>query len=392
MSPESNTPPRLRYQLLAATFGRMVINTAQRMFYPFLPAFSRGLGIEIDTLVKIISLRGALGMISPFFGPLPDRFGRRNIMLVGTALFCVGLALVGVLPNLWTLVIAIMLVIVCKFLFDPALQAYLGERVPYSRRGLVIGLTEFGWSGAILLGAPLVGFLIERFSWRTPFLVIAVLGVIAGIWMALVIPADAPQPAHPHGNGLKRWLAVMRNPAVIGALTVDLLISAANEGISVVYGDWMENSFALTVAQLGLTGIIIGTAELLAEGGVAGLSDRMGKRQTIVLGLAVSALAYFALPLASGSLFTALGAIFFVYFAFEFAIVASIPLLSELVPESRSSVMSTAIASHAAGRMIGSLLGYYLYQYGFVWNGVVYGIMTLIGIPLILWVVRERQQ
>ena len=183
----------------------------------------------------------------------------------------------------------------------------------------------------------------------------------------------------------------MRNPAVIGALTVDLLISAANEGINVVYGEWMETSFALTVAQLGLTGIIIGVAELLAEGGVAGLSDRLGKRQTVALGLVVSALAYFLLPFSSGSLVTALGAVFFIYFAFEFAIVASLPLLSELVPEARSTVMSTAIASHAAGRMIGALLGGYLYQYGFVWNGVVYGIMTLIGIPIILWMVRERQ-
>jgi predicted MFS family arabinose efflux permease len=281
------------------------------------------------------------------------------------------------------------LVVACKFLFDPALQAYLGAHVPYSKRGLVIGITEFGWSGAILLGAPLVGLLIDNVGWRAPFIIIAGLGVITALWTAMVIPKGEPAVEHTKGNGFRRWWKVISNPVVLGALTVDFLISTANEGISVVYGEWLETSFGLTVAQLGLSAIAIGVAELIAEGGIAVFSDRLGKRQTVILGLVLSAIAYFLLPFSAGNLNTALAAIFFVYFAFEFAIVASMPLISELDPTARSTVMSTTIASHAAGRMIGALLGGFLFQYPFIWNGIVYGVMTLIGIPLIIWVVRE---
>ncbi len=107
--------------------------------------------------------------------------------------------------------------------------------------------------------------------------------------------------------------------------------------------------------------------------------------------LAVSAASYFVLPFVSGKLEWAMAGVFAVYLAFEFAIVASLPLISELLPESRNAVMSTTIAFHAAGRMIGALAGGVLFRYGFMWNGIAAGLMTIAGIPLILWVVRERK-
>jgi predicted MFS family arabinose efflux permease len=369
----------------------MVINTAHRMFYPFLPALSRGLGVPPEVLTSLLSLRGAFGMSAPLFGPVVDRFGKRNAMLIGVSVFCLGLSLVGLLPNLITVISAILLVIVCKFVFDPALQSYLSERTPYAQRGLVIGLTEVGWSGAVLLGVPLVGLMIERGDWRTPFLPIAGIGLLAGLWIAFVIPADAPQPHPSKANGLSRTLTVLRHPVVLAALTASMLISAANESFSVVYGQWLERDFALPVFELGLTTILIGVAELLAEGSVALLSDRLGKRPTVILGLSLSALAYVVLPFISTTLPGALIGIFLTYFAFEFAIVALLPLISELLPESRNAVMSTAIAFHGMGRMIGALLGGVLFGFGFIWNGLVAGLLTLVCIPLIIWFVHERK-
>lgn len=389
MTSQPNTP-RLRFQLTAATFARLFISTAQRMFYPFLPEFSRGLGVSPDTITGMISLRGAYGMTAPFFGPIVDRFGQRNAMLIGMAIFCLGLTLVAIYPGVVTVFLSIMLIITCKFLFDPALQAYLGDHVPYERRGLYIALTEFGWAGAVLVGVPIVGFLVARGSWRSPFLPLAGLGVLAAVWMAAIIPPDPPRVHHNSINSLERWVRVMRNPIVLAALITNILISSSNEIISVVYGRWMEGAFQLSVEQLGLSVTVIGVAELIAEAGVALSSDRLGKRRTLMLGLVVSAVSYFFLPFASRSITWALIGIFSVYLAFEFAIVASIPLMSELMPEYRNTVMSTGIASNAAGRMIGSLLGAFVFRFGFVWNGIVAGILTVIGIPLILWVVKEE--
>src|SRR3990172_12954988 len=90
--------PRLRFQIVAATLARMIVNTAHRMVYPFLPAFSRGLGVPLESLTLMLSVRGALGMTSPFFGVIPDRFGRRLAMLIGLGIFCAALILLGAFP------------------------------------------------------------------------------------------------------------------------------------------------------------------------------------------------------------------------------------------------------------------------------------------------------
>jgi len=53
--------------------------------------------------------------------------------------------------------------------------------------------------------------------------------------------------------------------------------------------------------------------------------------------------------------------------------------------------MSANVAFHAAGRMIGALAGAYLFRLGFVWNGAAAAALNVIGIPIMLWWVRERR-
>jgi predicted MFS family arabinose efflux permease len=391
-APERQAPAAalpLWVQLVVATLARAVTNTGHRMVYPLLPVFSQGLGVPLTQLTALISLRGALGMTSPLFGGLPDRFGRRLAMLIGMALFCGSLALVGLLPSVVTFALFLILVVVGKFIFDPALQAYLGDRTPYARRGLVIAFTEIGWSGAALVGIPLVGLLIARAGWRAPFLPLAALGAAAGAALWFVIPRDAPGPSHPR-RASGHLALIWRNPAVIAGFLVGMLVSVGNETFNVVYAAWLNDTFGLSVVELGLSATIIGLAELAGEGLVMLLADRLGKRRAIALGLGASALTYLAMPLAGGSLPLALGALFLVFIAFEFTIVASIPMMTELVPEARGRVMSANVAFHSGGRMLGALLGGLLFPLGFLWNGLAATICNLLAAVLILRFVRER--
>jgi predicted MFS family arabinose efflux permease len=153
----------------------------------------------------------------------------------------------------------------------------------------------------------------------------------------------------------------------------------------------MEQTFALTVVALGLSTTVIGLADLAGESLVAVLADRLGKRRAIGLGLAASALAYGALPFIATSLQLALVGLFLVFITFEFTIVASIPLMTELVPEARGRVMSANVAAHAAGRMAGALIGAWLFGFGFAWIGVAAVLMNLAAFGLLVWLVREHR-
>lgn len=382
--------PRLRVQLVATTLTRVVINTAHRMVYPFLPALSRGLGMPFESLTALLSLRGALGVLSPAIGGLPDRFGRRKALLIGLLIFSVGLALPAVFPGWPAFVLFVVLVAVGKVIFDPALQAYLGDRTPYARRGLVMAFSELGWSGAALVGIPVAGLLIARSDWRAPFLPLAAAGLAAGAALWFIIPGDAPTPGQPGAAHPGHAGAIWRNPVVLAGLGMGLLISLGNENLSVVYATWLEQSFGLTVVVLGLSTTVIGLAELAGEGLVMALSDRLGKRRVIAAGLVASAAAYLALPLAGTRLDLALGGLFFVFITFEFTVVAVLPLMTELVPSARGRVMTTNVAAFAAGRMLGDLVAGSLFHLGFVWIGLVSAASSVAALVILAAFVREQ--
>jgi predicted MFS family arabinose efflux permease len=84
------------------------------------------------------------------------------------------------------------------------------------------------------------------------------------------------------------------------------------------------------------------------------VTDRLGKRRAILIGLVANSLAVAALPLAGNSLFLALAGLFFFYISFEFIIVSSIPLMTEVMPSARATMMAGFISFASFGRAAGS--------------------------------------
>jgi predicted MFS family arabinose efflux permease len=354
---------RLRTQVLLFTLTRTVLNTVHRMVYPFLPAFGRGLGVDLAALSLALTLRSLAGALTPLFGSIADSRGRKTGMLTGLLLFTAGAGLVALRPSYLTFLLALTLAVWGKYLFDPSMQAYLGDRVSYQRRGLVIAISEVGWSLSFIAGVPLVGLLIARRGWTAPFPLLALLGLLALVVLARILPGDpAPEAARP---GLRENLAlVLRHTPALAALVMGLLMSAANEVVNLVFGVWMEDSFGLKIAALGAASAVIGFAELGGESLVGGLTDRLGKPRALAGGLLLNCAAALVLPLLGRSLPGALAGLFLFYLTFEFTLVSSIPLMTEILPSARATLMAANIAGLSLGRALGASLGSLLYGLG----------------------------
>jgi predicted MFS family arabinose efflux permease len=171
-------------------------------------------------------------------------------------------------------------------------------------------------------------------------------------------------------------------PALAG-LAVGLFSSAANEVVNLIFGVWLEQSFALQITALGAASAVIGLSELGGEGLVAAFVDRLGKPRAVALGLAVNCLAALTLPLVSRTEAGALAGLFFFYISFEFTLVSSIPLMTELVPSARATLMAFNVAALSLGRALGDLLGPRLYGLGFwfvVLGTVAFNILALLAL------------
>jgi predicted MFS family arabinose efflux permease len=281
-----------------------------------------------------------------------------------------------------------MLTAASKIVFDSSMQAYLGDRVPYARRGLAIALTEFGWSGAFLLGVPLVGWLIARSSWQSPFVWLAVLGATATYWLWRILPPDAARAVGRPSLAQGLRLVLTHRPAVAG-LAVCALIDASNETVNIIYGVWMHDSFGLPLEALGASAIVIGLADLAGEGLVAGLSDRLGKRRALGFGLAAYALASVALPALGVSLEGALVGLFLFFVSFEFTLVGSIPLMTELVPSARATLMSVLLMVFSLGKAVGAIIGSELFIHGLQANSLAAAGLNVLGLGVLILFVQE---
>jgi predicted MFS family arabinose efflux permease len=381
---------RLRFQLVAFSAARLVLNTGHRMIYPFLPAIARGLGVDLSAVALIVTARSGLGLISPLFGSLADRQGRKVAMLVGVLIFAGAMGLVTLWPTYPALFAGLILASAGKMLFDPSMQAYLGDRVHYERRGLAIAITELGWSGAFLLGIPLAGWLIARTdSWNAPFAWLGGLGLLSAVLIWRVIPPDVVRSGERPSlaQGLR---IVLAHRSALAGLSIALLISTSSEIMTIIYGAWMEDAFELKVAELGAASAVIGFAELGGEGLVAGLVDQLGKRRAVAAGIGLNALASILLPLLGFSLEGALVGLFFLFISFEFAVVSAIPLMTELLPHARATLMAGNVAAFSAGRMIGALCGPALFSLGLLANGAVAATLDVIALAVLIGFVRHK--
>jgi predicted MFS family arabinose efflux permease len=253
---------------------------------------------------------------------------------------------------------------------------------------LAIAVTEMGWSLASLIGLPIVGLIIAESGWAAAFPWIAALALGSALGLYWVLPADGRELSSRVrlSDGLR---VVFRHRIALAALTVGLLITTANEVVNIVFGAWLEQAFALQVVALGAASIVIGSAELLGEGFVAGVTDRLGKLRSVTLGILLNSAAAVALPVLGRTLPGAAVGLFLFYLTFEFTLVSAIPLMTELVPSARATVMASNISAHALGRALGALLGPALFTLGIGVNGLAAAALNLIALALLVRYVRE---
>jgi predicted MFS family arabinose efflux permease len=375
-----------------ATLCRLLLNTARRFAYPFAPVLSRGMDVPLVAVTSAIAANQGTSVVALWIGPIADRLGYRRVMLAGLVMLSLGMLAAAVLPLYGVVLAALVLAGLGKSAFDPAIQAYVSERVSFRRRGLAIGIIETAWAGSTLVGIPLIAVLIDRMGWRAPFLALGIFGVVgaAAIWW--LIPPDSPgerSPSSTRDNVFRSLAVLWKDRAARGVLAYALLTSLGNDGLFVVYGAWLEDAFAVNVLVLGAITGGIGLAELAGEVLVATLSDRIGLKRSVIIGVTLCSLAYIALPVFGLSLSAAIAGLLVIFLIFEFMVVSSISLSTELLPTLRATMMAALFATAGVGRIIGALLGGPIWLAGGITAvSLASAAFSAIGLAALLWGLR----
>lgn len=380
--------PGFLRQILLITAFRLLLNTGRRFVYPFAPALSRTLDVPLTAVTTIIATGQLTSLLGIFAGPLADRYGYRMMMRAGLAVLALGMLICGLAPLYWPVFAGLVIASFGKTIFDPAIQAFVGNNVPFYRRGRVIGIIETAWAGSTLMGIPALALIIDHVGFRNSFYLIAFLAAASWLVMGWAIPRDRGMPVADRQK-ISFWASMkqlVRVRPAAGMLLFGFWISVANDSLFVVYGAWFEHAFAVSIVTLGFSTIAIGSAELLGESMTALFSDRIGLKRAVIIGLVLSIIAYILLPVIGRNLGTAMIGLFLVFITFEFTIVTSFSLATEVIPRARATMMAGFYATAGVGRMLGVLIA------GFVWDwagiaGIagMSALFTVFGLISLIW-------
>ncbi|HXF62132.1 MAG TPA: MFS transporter [Caldilineaceae bacterium] len=379
---------------------RLLVDTTVQMVNPFLPIFAAGLGVDVVTMGRLVSLRSAMGLVAPVYGALADRTGYRRVMRITLLAMAAGLLLMGASTHIALAALAMALMGLGMAGFVPTLIAYLSARLPYAERARGIGMLEYSWALTGIVGLSLMGQLIEATNWRVPLFLLAA-GILVMVWLIGSLPGahdgalpravTADQPAPTPRNRALSFFNLGSNAASTYAL---LLASGANYfaamQLMIVYGAWLADQYRLSPRELGYVALLFGCFDLTASVSVSLFTDRFGKRRSVLLGTAGSLLGYLLLPwLNVGLLPAILGAALARGF-FEFAIVSTIPLLSEQSPNQRGKVMSLSSALALSASTVAAFVSPGLYTAAGIGGvALLSGLFTAVALLLTLARVRE---
>ncbi|ALC88309.1 Fosmidomycin resistance protein [Bacillus sp. FJAT-22090] len=188
----SSLPPLSKKQvgialtlLMIIIFARSFYVTNMTNFYIFHLMENYDLSIKKGQLFIFIFL--VLGAVGTFFGgPMADRFGRKNVILLSMA---VPIPLSLILPHvpIWAVVLLLVIIGFSIMLSFSVTVVYAQELVP-SKIGTMAGLTVGLAFGMGAIGAVLIGILMDNVGVYTTMIIVSTLPLIGLV--ALALPTD----------------------------------------------------------------------------------------------------------------------------------------------------------------------------------------------------------
>ncbi|NBH10769.1 MFS transporter [Amycolatopsis sp. SID8362] len=336
--------PRRRWAALGVLVGAVLLLAIDgTVLYLAVPSLTRELApsaTEILWIGDIYSL--ALAGLLVTAGNLADRFGRKKVLLPGTAAFGAASVLAAFSPTAGVLVVARLLLGVAGATIMPSTLSLIRTLFADPReRTRAIAIWSAGSGGGIALGPLVGGTLLEHYWWGSVFLInvpVVVVFLIAG---AILLPESRdPNPGrfdllsaalsmvaivplvyavkHAVGEGLDAQVVaaavlgvaagtlfvrrqrraadplidvgLFRNGAFSGAVLANFIAVFALMGLLFFFSQYLQLVRGFSPLRAGLAEMPATLASIVVVAAVGVVAGRLGRGRAVAAGLAIAAL------------------------------------------------------------------------------------------------------
>ncbi len=208
------------------------------------PAILRGLDTDINSVIWVTSAY-LLAYAVPLLvtGRLGDRFGPKNLYLIGLVVFTAASAACGLAGSIEVLIAARVVQGLGAAMMTPQTMAVITRIFPPDRRGAAMGLWGATAGVATLVGPILGGLLVDGFGWEWIFFINVPVGILAFVLVMRNVPRLA--------TGSHRFDIL---GVVLSAIGMFLLVFGIQEGEAY---DWGQIVGPISVWSLIIAGVVV---------------------------------------------------------------------------------------------------------------------------------------
>lgn len=363
------------------SWANIMIALGYGVISPVMPSFARTFGVSINAVTFVVTVFSVSRLcFAPVSGLLTQRLGERRIYIGGLLVVALSTAACAFSQTYWQLLLFRALSGIGSTLFYVSALGLMIHISPVDARGRIAGIfTTSFMIGAV--GGPAVGGLTASWGLTAPFVVygVALLGVAVVLFYSLRNSTlTAPPPPTRSKVTMREALRVR---AYLSALLSNFAMGWSAFGLRVALVPlFVSDVMGRGVGVIGVVLAMFAAGNALAVIPSGYLSDRMGRRTLLIVGLAASGVATVWLGFVSSlPMFMAVacvtGVTTGIFMSPMQAAVADI-----LGSEARAGTPVAAVQMMSdLGAIVGSMtVGWVAQQLSFGWDFVISGMVLLI--------------
>ncbi|MET3956738.1 MULTISPECIES: MFS transporter [Rhodococcus] len=339
--------------LIALAMGGFGIGLTEFVIMGLLPEVSADFEVTESVAGYLISgyaLSVAIGAI--LLTAAVTRFERKKVLLSLMVLFIIGNLMSALAPSYEVMMGGRIVAALCHGAFFGIGSVVAADMVAPNKRAGAIAMMFAGLTIANVLGVPFGTLLGQQLGWRSTFWAITVIGVIALIGIAALVPTT---PASTTGGGLRGELGAFRNKQVWLSIAITIL------GYGGMFGAFTYIAFTLTEVTGFATSsvpwllILFGSGLFVGNFLGAKAADRsLTKALVWILAILTVVLIVFAAT-AESKVMTVISLFFMGAFGF-----ATVPGLQMRIMNYASAAPTMASGANIAAFNVGNALGAWL--------------------------------
>ncbi len=273
--------------LFALTLSAFAIGTTEFVIVGLIPTMAQDLAVSLPSAGLLVSLY-ALGVAvgAPVLTALTGKWPRKQVLLAVMSLFVAGNLLAWQAPSYETLVGARILTGLAHGVFFSIGSTIATGLVAKEKAASAIAIMFTGLTVALVTGVPLGTYIGQNFGWETTFLVVAMLGLIALIGSALLVPSNLKQsPA----TKISEQVKVLTEPRLLLVYAITAIGYGGSFTAFTFLASILQDVSGFNANAISLIMLVYGVS--VAFGNIWGgkMADRLGPTKAlswIFLGLA----------------------------------------------------------------------------------------------------------